>query len=264
MLAAVKIAVCMKEVPDASAPKRLDPSTKRLDRSVEGALNDFDTHALEEALRVKDGAADTEVVVVSMGPAKAAESLRKALAMGADRLLLVSDDAAAGSDLLATASVLAKALEREGPDLVLLGQQAGDSDGAVLWAALAERMRLPMISQAASLELDGGKARSKRQTEYGYDVLEAPLPCVVAVSDAINEPRYPSLKGIMGAKKKPVDTVSLSDLGVDAAEVGEAGSRTEVLGTGDPPPRGETQRIDDEGGDSAEKIVAYLQERKLV
>ncbi len=264
MLAAVKIAVCMKEVPDASAPKRLDPSTKRLDRSVEGALNDFDTHALEEALRVKDGAADTEVVVVSMGPEKAAESLRKALAMGADRLLLVSDDAAAGSDLLATASVLAKALEREGPDLVLLGQQAGDSDGAVLWAALAERMRLPMISQAASLELDGGKARSKRQTEYGYDVLEAPLPCVVAVSDAINEPRYPSLKGIMGAKKKPVDTVSLSDLGVDAGEVGEAGSRTEVLGTGDPPPRGETQRIDDEGGDSAEKILGYLRERKLV
>jgi len=264
MLAAVKIAVCMKEVPDPSAPKRLDPSTKRLDRSVEGALNDFDTHALEEALRVKDGAADTEVVVVSMGPAKAAESLRKALAMGADRLLLVSDEAAAGSDLLATASVLAKALEREGPDLVLLGQQAGDSDGAVLWAALAERMRLPMISQAASLELDGGKARSKRQTEYGYDVLEAPLPCVVAVSDAINEPRYPSLKGIMGAKKKPVDTVSLSELGVDAGEVGEAGSRTEVLGTGDPPPRGETQRVEDEGGDSAEKILAYLRERKLV
>ena len=260
----MKIAVCMKEVPDSAAPRRLDPSTHRLDRSVEGTLNDFDTHALEEALRVKDGAADTEVVVVSMGPEKAAESLRKALAMGADRLLLVSDEGAAGSDLLATAAVLAKALERESPDLVLLGQQAGDSDGAVLWAALAERMRLPMISQAASLELAGGKARSKRQTEYGYDVLEAPLPAVVAVSDAINEPRYPSLKGIMGAKKKPMETVSLADLGVDAGEVGEAGSRTTVVGTGDPPPRGETQRIEDEGGDSAEKIVAYLQERKLV
>ena len=260
----MKIAVCMKEVPDSAAPKRLDPATNRLDRSVEGALNDFDTHALEEALRVKDGAADTEVVVLSLGPAKAAESLRKALAMGADRLLLVTDDAAAGSDLLATASVLAKAVERESPDLVLLGQQAGDSDGAVLWAALAERLRLPMISQAASLDLDGGKARSKRQTEYGYDVLEAPLPCVVAVSDAINEPRYPSLKGIMGAKKKPMETVSLADLGVDAGEVGEAGSRTEVVGTGEPPPRGETQRLEDEGGDSAEKILAYLQERKLL
>ena len=264
MLAAVKIAVCMKEVPDASAPRRLDPSTHRLDRSVEGALNDFDTHALEEALRVKDGDADTEVVVVSMGPERAAESLRKALAMGADRLLLVSDEGAAGSDLLATAAVLAKALEREAPDLVLLGQQAGDSDGAVLWAAIAERMRLPMISQAASLELADGKARSKRQTEYGYDVLEAPLPVVVAVSDAINEPRYPSLKGIMGAKKKPMETVSLADLGVDPGEVGEAGSRTEVVGVGEPPPRGDTQRIEDEGGDSAEKIVAFLQERKLV
>jgi electron transfer flavoprotein beta subunit len=264
MLAAVKIAVCMKEVPDASAPRRLDPSTHRLDRSVEGALNDFDTHALEEALRVKDGDADTEVVVVSMGPERAAESLRKALAMGADRLLLVSDEGAAGSDLLATAAVLAKALEREAPDLVLLGQQAGDSDGAVLWAAIAERMRLPMISQAATLELADGKARSKRQTEYGYDVLEAPLPAVVAVSDAINEPRYPSLKGIMGAKKKPMETVSLADLGVDPGEVGEAGSRTEVVGVGEPPPRGDTQRIEDEGGDSAEKIVAFLQERKLV
>jgi electron transfer flavoprotein beta subunit len=264
MLAAVKIAVCMKEVPDASAPRRLDPSTHRLDRSVEGALNDFDTHALEEALRVKDGDPDTDVVVVSMGPERAAESLRKALAMGADRLLLVSDEGAAGSDLLATAAVLAKALEREAPDLVLLGQQAGDSDGAVLWAAIAERMRLPMISQAATLELADGKARSKRQTEYGYDVLEAPLPAVVAVSDAINEPRYPSLKGIMGAKKKPMETVSLADLGVDPGEVGEAGSRTEVVGVGEPPPRGDTQRIEDEGGDSAEKIVAFLQERKLV
>jgi electron transfer flavoprotein beta subunit len=264
MLAAVKIAVCMKEVPDPSAPRRLDPSTHRLDRSVEGTLNDFDTHALEEALRVKDGAGDTEVVVVSMGPERAAESLRKALAMGADRLLLVSDEGAAGSDLLATAAVLAKALEREAPDLVLLGQQAGDSDGAVLWASIAERMRLPMISQAASLELADGKARSKRQTEYGYDVLEAPLPAVVAVSDAINEPRYPSLKGIMGAKKKPMETVSLADLGVAPGEVGEAGSRTEVVGVGEPPPRGDTQRIEDEGGDSAERIVAFLQERKLV
>jgi electron transfer flavoprotein beta subunit len=265
MLAAVKIAVCMKEVPDPSAPKRIDPQTLRLDRSVEGALNEFDTHALEEALRVKDGAPDTEVVVLSMGPARAAESLRKALAMGADRLVLVSDEAAAGSDLVATAKVLAKALERDGADLVLLGQQAGDSDGAVLWATLAERLRLPMISQAATLELADGKARAKRQTEYGYDVLEAPLPCVVAVSDAINEPRYPSLKGIMGAKKKPQDVVSVTELGVDANEAGSAGSRTEVYAVNDAPPRGEAERIEaDDGGAAAERILAYLQERKLV
>jgi electron transfer flavoprotein beta subunit len=265
MLAAVKVAVCMKEVPDPSAPKRIDPQTHRLDRSVDGALNEFDTHALEEALRLKDAAADTEVVVISMGPEGAVESLRKALAMGADRVLLVADDAAAGSDLVATAKVLAKAVEREGPDLVLLGQQAGDSDGAVLWAALAERLRLPMISQAATLELNDGKARAKRQTEYGYDVLEAPLPCVVAVSDAINEPRYPSLKGIMGAKRKPQDVVSLADLGVDPGEAGAEGSRTEVYALNDPPPRGEAERIEaDDGAAAAEGIVAYLQERKLV
>jgi electron transfer flavoprotein beta subunit len=260
----VKIAVCMKEVPDPAAPKRIDPGTKRLDRSVPGALNDFDTHALEEALKAKDAAADTEVVVLSMGPEKAGESMRKALAMGADRVVLVSDEAAAGSDLVATARVLAKAVERESPDLVLVGQQAADSDGAVLWAALADLLRLPLVSQAASLELADGTVRSKRQTEFGYDVLEAPLPAVVAVSDAINEPRYPSLKGIMGAKKKPQDVVTLSDLGVSSEEVGEAGSRTTVVAVGEPPSRGETQRVEDDGGDSAEKIVQYLADRKLI
>ena len=260
----MKIAVCMKEVPDPAAPKRLDPASGRLDRTVAGALNDFDTHALEEALRVKDGAADTQVVVLSMGPARAAESLRKALAMGADRVVLVTDEAAAGSDLLATARVLAKVLERESPDLVLLGQQSADADGAVLWAALAELLRLPMISQAASLELSDGRVRSKRQTEFGYDVLQAPLPCVVAVSDAINEPRYPSLKGIMGAKRKPQETPSLADLGIAADEVGERGSRTAVLAVGEPPSRGDTLRIEDDGGDAAEKILEFLADRKLL
>ena len=263
MLAAVKIAVCMKEVPDASATRRIDPRTLRLDRSVEATLNEFDSHALEEALRVKDAAGDTEVVVVSMGPERATDSLRKALAMGADRVLLVSDETAAGSDLVATTKVLAKALAGEGADLILLGQQGGDSDGAVLWAALAERLRLPMISQAATLELADGRVRAKRQTEYGYDVIEAPLPCIVAVSDAINEPRYPSLKGIMGAKRKPQDVVSLSALGVAGEEAGEAGSRTEVYALNEPPPRGETERIEDEG-DAAEKILEYLAARKLI
>ena len=263
MLAAVKIAVLVKEVPDAS-PRRLDPSTFRLDRSGEGALNEFDAHALEEALRVKDGDASTEVVVISMGPPRAAETMRKALAMGADRVLLVSDDGAAGSDMLATSAVLAAAITRENADLVLLGQQAGDSDGAVLWGALADRLRLPLVSQAATLELSDGKVKSKRQTEYGYDVLEAPLPALVAVSDAINQPRYPSLKGIMGAKKKPQESVTLADLGVAADAAGETGSRTEVYGVGAPAARGDTERIEDEGGDSAERILAFLQERKLL
>ena len=146
--------------------------------------------------------------------------------MGADRAVLVSDDAAAGSDLVATSRLLAAALEKENADLVLFGQQASDADGAVLWAAVAERLGRPVVSQAMELAVDGGSVRVKRQTEFGYDTIEAPLPAVVAVSDAINEPRYPSLKGIMGAKKKPQDVLSLAELGVDAGEAGEAGSRT--------------------------------------
>ena len=256
----MKIAVCVKHVPEGTA--RIDPGSGRLDRSGEGALNRFDANAVEEALRIK-GDGDTEVVVVSMGPEKAADSLRKALAMGADRAVLVSDEAAAGSDLVATSRVLAKLLEREAADLVLFGQQASDGDGAVLWAAVAERLRLPVVSQAAELTLAGGALRVKRQNEFGYDVIEAPLPAVVAVSDAINEPRYPSLKGIMGAKKKPQDVLSLADLGVGAAEAGEAGSRTEVLALADPPARGGSQKIEGDG-DAAQAIVDFLAEKRLI
>jgi electron transfer flavoprotein beta subunit len=259
----MKVVVCVKEVPDASAPKRIDPESFRLDRSVPGALNEFDTHAIEEGLRLKETGGEGEVVAVLMGPVRASDSLRKALALGADRAVHVVDEALAGSDLVATSKTLAKAVEREEADLVLFGQQAGDSDGAVLWAAVAERLHLPVISQAASLEIADGKAKVKRQTEYGYDVIEAPTPCVVAVSDAINEPRYPSLKGIMGAKKKPQDTVSAGDLGLDSSDLGETGSRTEVYAVGEPPPRGESRRIED-NGNAAEAIVEYLTEKKLL
>jgi electron transfer flavoprotein beta subunit len=256
----MKIAVCVKHVPEGNA--KIDPSTKRLDRAGEGALNHFDANAVEEALRLK-GDSDTEVVVVSLGPVKAADSLRKALAMGADRAVLVSDDAAAGSDLVATSKLLAAALEKESADLVLFGQQASDSDGAVLWAAVAERLRRPVVSQAAELSVDGGSVRVKRQTEFGYDVIEAPLPAVVAVSDAINEPRYPSLKGIMGAKKKPFDTLSLADVGVDAGDAGESGSKTEVLGLSEPPSRGDARKIEDDGN-AAQAILDFLVEKRLV
>ena len=256
----MKIAVCVKHVPEGTS--RLDPASKRLDRSGEGALNHFDANAVEEALRLK-GDSETEVVVVSMGPEKAADSLRKALAMGADRAVLVSDDALVGSDLVATSKVLAKALEREAADLVLFGQQASDGDGAVLWAAVAERLRRPVISQAAELSVDAGVVHVKRQTEFGYDVIEAALPAVVAVSDAINEPRYPSLKGIMGAKKKPSDTVTLADLGLDAVEAGEVGSKTEVLALSSPPARGDARKIEDDGN-AAQAIVDFLVEKRLV
>src|SRR3954454_12949513 len=256
----MKIAVCVKHVPEGSS--KIDPGTKRLDRSGEGSLNHFDANAVEEALRLK-GDSDSEVVVVSLGPEKAAESLRKALAMGADRAVLVTDAAAAGSDLVATSKLLAKTLERENADLVLFGQQASDADGAVLWAAVAERLRQPVVSQAAELGVGGTTIRVKRQTEFGYEVIEAPLPAVVAVSDAINEPRYPSLKGIMGAKKKPFETLSLGDLGVDAGDVGEAGSKTEVVALGEPPSRGDARKIEDDGS-AAQQIVAFLTERKAL
>jgi electron transfer flavoprotein beta subunit len=257
----MKIAVCVKQVPEGHS--RIDPGTKRLDRSGEGALNGFDANAVEEALRLKDAMGEGEVVLVSLGPAKAQDALRKALAMGADRSVLVTDEAAAGSDLVATSFALAKALERERADLILFGQQAADSDGAVLWAAVADRLRLPVVSQAAEVTHAGGKLTVKRQTEFGYDVIEAPLPAVVAVSDAINEPRYPSLKGIMGAKSKPQETLSLPDLGVESDRAGEQGSRTEVYALNDPPPRGDSKKIED-GGTGAQAILDFLAEKRLL
>jgi len=258
----MKIAVCVKQVPDATVHKRLDPSTHRLDRSGEAALNATDVNAVEEALRLKE-AHGGEVVVVSLGPEKAMESLRKALAMGADRAVLVSDTAAAGSDLVATSYALATTLEREEADLMLFGQQSSDGDGAVLWAAVSDRLRRPMVSQVAELKIEGDSLTGKRQTEFGYDVISAPLPAVVAVSDAINEPRYPSLKGIMGAKSKPQETLSLTDAGIEPARVGEAGSRTVVRSSSPPPPKSGQVKIEDDGS-AADKIVEYLAEKRLV
>jgi electron transfer flavoprotein beta subunit len=259
----MKIAVCVKQVPDATVVKRIDPATKRLDRSGEGAPNATDLNAVEEALRIKEATGDGEVVVVSLGPDKAAESLRKTLALGADRAVLVADEAAAGSDLVATSYVLAKALERESADLVLFGQQSSDADGAVLWAAVADRLQRPLISQVAHLEVEAGSVKGKRQTEFGYDLITAPLPAVVAVSDAINEPRYPSLKGIMGAKKKPQDVLSLADIGVEPERAGETGSRTTVAGLAPPPSRGDAVKIEDDGT-AAEKILEYILEKRLI
>jgi electron transfer flavoprotein beta subunit len=258
----VKIAVCVKHVPEGTTHARIDPQTKRLDRSGEGAINSFDTHAVEEALKIKE-AQGGEVVVVTMGPQSAQDSVRKALAMGADSALLVTDDAASGSDLVATTAVLAAALEPEGADLILFGQQASDSDGAVLWAAVADRLRRPVISQVAELTVADGKVTGKRQTEFGYDTIEAPLPAVIAVSDAINEPRYPSLKGIMGARSKPQRTVTVSELGVEAGGVGAAGSKTTVEALSDPPARGDTIKIEDDGS-APQRIVEYLAEKKVI
>jgi electron transfer flavoprotein beta subunit len=253
----VKVAVCVKHVPSG----RLRLEGTRLVRDGPGELNEADKHAVEEALRVKE-AHGGEVVVMTMGPPAAGESLRTALAMGADRAVHVSDPAAAGSDLVATSRVLSRALQREQPDLVLFGQQTSDGVGGVVWPAVAERLGLPFVSQVTRLELDGTRARASRQTEFGDDVVEAPLPAVVSLSDAINEPRYASLKGQMAAKKKPVDVVTVDDLGLAASDAGEPGSRTVVLTVGAPPARPDARTVTDEG-DAARVILDYLVERQL-
>jgi electron transfer flavoprotein beta subunit len=253
----MKIAVCVKAVPDAATGRRIDPATKRLDRSGELTLSDYDTHPVEEALKLKDAAGDGEVVVVSMGPEKAMDALRKALAMGADRAVLVSDAALEGADLVGTSKALAGALEKEGADLVLFGQQSADGDGACLWAAVAERLRQPTISQVSELTVEEGSITGKRQTEFGYDTIRAPLPAVVAVSDAINEPRYPSLKGIMGAKRKPQDTLAAGDVG------GAEDARTTVVALNPPPPRGDSRKVEDDGN-AADAIVEFLAEKRLL
>jgi electron transfer flavoprotein beta subunit len=259
----LKIAVCVKEVPDPGPNRRIDPGTLRMDRSGDRSLNAYDLNAVEEGIRLRDAAGDGEVVLVSLGASKALDSIRKGLAMGADRAVLVSDEAAVGSDLVATSFVLAKALEAESPDVVLFGQQASDADGAVLWAAVADRLKMPVISQISELEVADGTATAKRQTENGYDSIRTPLPAVLAVADSLNEPRYPSLKGIMGAKKKPQDVKSLADVGVDAGRAGEAGSRTTVISLSPPESRGGSQKIEDDGS-AAQKILDFLVERKLV
>lgn len=253
----MKIAVCVKAVPDAVTGRRIEEATKRLDRSGELTLSDFDTHPVEEALRVREAAGEGEVVVLSLGPERAADAMRKALAMGADRAVLITDDAFAGADVVVTARALGAALELWGPDLVLFGQQSADGDGACLWAAVAEAMRRPVISQVSELEVSGGSVTGKRQTEFGYERVRAPLPAVVAVSDAINEPRYPSLKGIMGAKSKPQEVLA-------AADVGGAGeSRTVVLALAPPPARGESRRVEDDGN-AAAAIVEFLAEKRVL
>jgi electron transfer flavoprotein beta subunit len=260
----VNIAVCVKEVPSATSAKRLDASTHRLDRSGDSELNPFDLHGLEEAIRIREGGQDVgEIVAVCMGPESAQRPLQKALALGADRAVLVTDPALAGSDISGTAYALATVLEKQNADLVILGQQAADADCYVMAAAVADHLKRPLITQVAELSLEGGGVRAKRQTEHGYDVISAPLPAVVAVSDAINEPRYPSLKGIMGAKKKPQESLGASDLGIDAAQLGEAGSKTEVIALGDPPSRGDTVKIEDDGS-GAEKIADFLAEKRLL
>jgi electron transfer flavoprotein beta subunit len=263
----VKICVLVKEVPDAAVEKRIDSSTGRMDRSGEKNLNPFDTHAIEAAMQIKEGggAEVEEVVAVTMGPDSAVRALHKAVSLGADRSLHLSDEALAGSDVAATGYALARILEREQPDLVLLGQQSDDGECYTIGAVVADHLKMPSLTQVIKIDVTDGRLRCERQAEYGYDTVEVELPAVISVGDAINEPRYPSLKAIMGAKKKPLDKLDVAQAGLDTSMVGADGSRVQCGNFKAPPQKAAGQIIEDEDTDeTVEKILAWLDERKLL
>jgi electron transfer flavoprotein beta subunit len=262
----VKICVLVKEVPDAAVEKRIDPSTGRLDRSGEKNLNPYDTHAIEAAMQVREGGSDVEeIVAVTMGPESAIRALHKAVSLGADRSVQLTDDALAGSDVAATGYALAKVLERESPDLVLLGQQSDDGECYTIGAVVADHLKMPSLTQVIKMDVEDGKLRCERQAEYGYDTVSVEMPAVISVGDAINEPRYPSLKAIMGAKKKPLDKVAVGDVGIEADHVGADGSQVNCGDFKPPPAKAGGEIIEDEDTDeTVEKIIAWLEERKLI
>ncbi len=263
----MKICVLVKEVPDAAVEKRINPSTGRMDRSGEKNLNPYDTHAIEAAMQLREGGhvQVDEIVAVTMGPESAVRALHKAVSLGADRSLHLTDESLAGSDVAATGYALAKALEKESPDLVLLGQQSDDGECYTIGAVVADHLRMPSLTQVIKLDVDGDALRLERQAEYGYDTVRVKLPAVISVGDAINEPRYPSLKAIMGAKKKPLENVDAAAVGIDPSLVGADGSRVQCGEFHDPPAKAAGQIIEDENTDeTVEKIVAWLEERKLI
>jgi electron transfer flavoprotein beta subunit len=265
----VKICVLVKEVPDAAVEKRINPSTGRLDRSGEKNLNPFDTHALEEAMQLKEGKRGAfsveEVVAVTMGPESAKRALQKAVSLGADRSVHLSDEALAGSDVNGTGYALARVLAAESPDLVLLGQQSDDGECYTIGAVVADHLGMPSLTQVIKIDVEGGALKCERQAEYGYDTVLVELPAVISVGDAINEPRYPSLKAIMGAKKKPLETKAVADVGIEADRVGYDNARAYCAEFAAPPAKSAGEIFEDEDtNETVEKIIAWLDERKLL
>jgi len=247
----MNIVVCMKQVPDTWSERTLKPGDSTLDRDAADAIiNELDEYAIEEGLRLAE-ANGGEVTILSMGPAKASESIRKALSMGADKAVHLVDDGLAGSDAGATSEAIAAVLTRIGFDLVILGSESTDARMGVLAAMLAERLGVPQLSFASKVETDGQAIRIHRLADYGYDKVEASLPAVISVVEKINEPRYPSFKGIMSAKKKPVETLSL------------AASGTEVVSFATRPPRQAGTIIKDEG-DGGGKAAEFLAAQKFI
>jgi electron transfer flavoprotein beta subunit len=259
----MNIVVCVKQVPDTAAERKLSTDDATLDReAVDGLINELDEYAIEEALQIAE-AHGGEVTVVSMGPEKASESIRKALSMGAGRAVHLVDDALAGSDALATSYALAQVLSQIGFDLVVAGAESTDARMGAMAAMLAERLGVPQLSLASKVEIDGTSVRIHRQSEDGYQVVEGSLPAVVGVVEKINEPRYPSFKGIMAAKKKPVTRMSLADAGIDPALVGLANAATEVADFAERPPRQAGTIVKDEG-DGGTRAAEFLAASKFI
>jgi electron transfer flavoprotein beta subunit len=256
----VKIAVCVKVVPRQAVALRLDPATGRLDRSGASEVNASDEYAIEEALQLRErGGGD--VVALSMGPADGAESLRSALAMGADRAVVAADPRLAGADLVGTSRVLAALIARESPDLVLFGAQTLDGGGAMLWAAVCERLGWPVLSGVRNVELADGLVRAVRQTAAGESVVAAPTPCVVGLSGAVNAPRYPSFRNVVASKRKEIALLSTDELGVAVGEGDAAVSRTTVVRLAPAPPRRTGGEIVTDDGNGAAWLFEFLSSR---
>ncbi|MDP3711927.1 MAG: electron transfer flavoprotein subunit beta/FixA family protein [Mycobacteriales bacterium] len=259
----MNVVVLVKQVPDTWAERKLDASSKTLDRaSVDVVMNEIDEYAVEEALRIKE-AQGGEVTILTMGPERAVETIRKALSMGADKAVHLSDDALAGSDALQTSAAIAKVLETLEWDLVIAGSEATDSRMAIMGALLAERTGKPQLTGARKVTAEGGSVRIERQTENGYAVVEASTPAIVSVVEKINEPRYPSFKGIMAAKSKPLTTLTVADAGIDAGTVGLATAPSQVVEFSNKPPRQAGQVVKDEG-DGGLKVAEFLASQKFV
>jgi electron transfer flavoprotein beta subunit len=262
----LSIIVCMKSVPDTTAEKRLQ-ADGTLDRAgVPAIINPWDEYAIEEALRIREvGGTQGEVILLCMGPDNSVETIRKGLAMGADRAILVADPALHGSDMWATARVLAGALKGQQADLIMFGSQSTDAGGGLIYNMVAELLGMPAVTWINEVEVTGGKVRGKRGSDIGYDVVEAPLPAIVSVTQTANEPRYPSLPGIMKAKKKEIASMSLGDLGIGANEVGLEGAKTQVTGQERPQTERARQTVKAEDPQSAAVAIAdFLESRKLI
>src|SRR3954462_7312115 len=245
----------------------MDPGSKRLDRSGEKNLNPFDMHAIEAAMQLKEGGAIDvdDVVAVTMGPETGVRALHKAVSLGANRSAHLTDEGLAGSDVNGTGYALAKVLEAEQPDLVLLGQQSDDGECYTIGAVVADHLQMPSLTQVIKIDVEDGKLRCERRAEYGYDTVLVELPAVISVGDAINEPRYPSLKAIMGAKKKPLETKSVADAGIEADRVGYDNARAHCSEFAEPPAKAAGEIFEDEDtNETVEQIVAWLDERKLI